>query len=185
MNRALPRGDARMSEDALACLQSELHEGSKANERGTVFSSVLHPGICVRHAGLRYAFSFGALPRTSAAFLPSKKAGAKKCAPRKSLHAPLGRLQGSRQRRENLSGREHHYYYFRTSDSHRALSFSLGRRAKISEGVLSNLHLIYFVMPKAGSRKKDCGQAAMTTMRIEFTTNNADCNQKLDMETKR
>jgi hypothetical protein len=46
---------------------------------------------------------FGAPPRTPATFLPPKKAGAKKGAPRKSLYAPLGRLQG---RRRNLSGKE-------------------------------------------------------------------------------
>jgi len=73
--------------------------------------------------------------------LAPRKAEPKKGAPRKSLQAPLGRLPAGRQGFRGslkLVRQGIIINYFRTSDSHCALSFSLGRGAKISEGVYNN-----------------------------------------------
>jgi len=77
---------------------------------------------------------FGALPRTPSTLSCSLQ---ERWSPRRAPRGNLFTLRSVcfRGVGETCPAGNHHNY-FRTSNSHRALSFSLGRRAKISEGVL-------------------------------------------------
>ena len=80
---------------------------------------------------------FGALPRTPSTLSCSLQ---ERWSPRRAPRGNLFTLRSVcfRGVGETCPAGNHHNY-FRTSNSHRALSFSLGRRAKISEGVTTNL----------------------------------------------